>query len=246
MRLQRMLAIVTFWAILLGQARNGDAGFLSFNTDLVNTTGSVLNDYHVKLVSTAPITISDTFQSGGDVVFNSGVVNGNGTNSVTIDWSGATVNQGQTSHVGAATAAYDPSIIIQESWWTFGGVKFVPNTGTQATGFFSGGSFFTVARISIFDSPGATTLLGTEWMQGAGNLLNVANRTSDGPIYVKVATRTSQNAIPLSDLNFSLTGFGPDSPVLQLSPVPEPSSLLTFGVGMLCLVGYARRRRAVP
>jgi hypothetical protein len=242
---RRVLAVVAASAALLGPPRGATAGFLSFNSDFVNTTGSLLNDYHVKMVSTAPITISSTWQTGGNVQFNPGTVSGNGTNTVTIDWSGATVNQGQTTHVGASTAAFDPNIKIVESWWTVGGVKFT-TTGNQASANFTGGANFAVARISIFNDSLGTTLLGTEWMEGPGNFQNVQNQTTDGPLFVKVALLTSTTVIPLQNLNFSLTGFGADSAVQTLPPVPEPASAVALGVGLLTLAVASARRRSRP
>jgi hypothetical protein len=220
-----------------------DAGYLKFNTHFKNTTGSMVNDYHVRLEADEPINISRTWEFGGNVKFQSGKVTGDGTNSVVIDWSGATVNQGQTAHCGVSTSNYNPSIRIVESWWTVGGVKFIPNLndGVQAQADFDGGSGFTVARIELYDDIFGSNVIGTEWIEGPGNLFSISNKTLDGPVFVSVATLASPTEIPIEDLNYSLSGFGPQSVIFELNPVPEPASIMLLGLGGLVML---RRRKA--
>ncbi|MBN1766229.1 MAG: hypothetical protein JW860_13295 [Sedimentisphaerales bacterium] len=206
--------------LLLCTYTNMEAGYLKFNTHFKNTTGSMVNDYHVRLVANEPITVSSTWQSGGDVQFSPGVVTGNGTKSIEVNWSGATVNQGQTAHCGVSTSTYIPSLTVTESWWTVGGVKFNPNLndGLMGNADFDGGSDYTVARIKLYDDIYGSNLIGTEWIEGPGDLLGISNLSHDGPLYASVATLSSSTEIALEDLNPSLEGFGPDGPIIELLP----------------------------
>ena len=218
------------------QAREGrKAGFLAFNTDFTNTTGSIVNDYHVKLVSDQPINVSNTWQIGGQVQFNAPTITGGGTGTVQLDWSGATVNQGQTTHVGVSTTAYQPNLRIVESWWTIGGVKFDGTPLVNAG--FNAAPGFTVAQVRLYDDILGTHLVSTQWIEAPGELASISS--FNGTVYASWATRRSNSVIPLQDLNESLGGFGSFTPI---AAVPEPPALALLLAGSL-MIGWILRRQ---
>ena len=202
-----------------------------FNTDIVNTTGSVANDYHVRLVAEEPINIDHTYEAGGDVSFLPGVVEGNGTKDVTINWEGVTVNQGQMVHVGASSGFGNGTpnkMRVAESWWTLGGVKLAALTsGRQASADFDGQAGtgeWLVGRIDLYDSATGFNQIGRQWVEGRGLGISLANLTTDGPIFARLALRApTLQPVPLAELNPSLGGFGPAGPMQILEPVsPSP------------------------
>jgi hypothetical protein len=234
-----------------------------FNAHLTNTTGNVADDYHVKMTASQNINITSTFEAGGDVMFpdalGGGGVQGNGTTSVTINWTGATVNQNQTAHFGAGSGVGGGTpngFQITESWWTFGGAKLVPAdsaSGRLCSANFNGvagSGDWVVVKIELFDSPTSSTPIGTEWIEGRGTSAHIINWTSDGPIFARWAFNTpSATQIPIADLNPSLTGFGDFGPMVVLEPIEVAPSLTPYGllVLLLLLIGvtvWILRKRA--
>ncbi|HBL27154.1 MAG TPA: hypothetical protein DD490_10000 [Acidobacteria bacterium] len=225
----RRLVLATASALLLPLAATATL----MNADIVNTTGSVANDYHVKLESPngKPINVGSTFEAGGNVMFNdalsSGGVSGNGTSSVTINWSGATVNQGQTVHVGA----YAPEdFIIRESWWTFGGVPLVPakTTGKLASAKFNNvNQQWVVVQIALWSDIRGTRNLGHEWIEGNGTGAYIFNATC-APIYASWSfRRPSDTQVPLEDLNPALSGFDTWTEIVELPAAGVPCATAT-------------------
>jgi hypothetical protein len=213
-----------------------------FNARLRNTTGNVVNDYHVKLRADQNIDLSGIGSTGP---LGAGPVTGNGTREVTASWSGGTVNQGQECSFSLNTAmgAGTPNgLTVAESWWTLGGIKVVSATsGRLGSAMFdgtSGSGDWVVARIMLYDSLSGANQIGTEWVEGRADSAVISNQTSDGPIFASWAFNTPGAFIPVQDLNDSLGGFGPPTPIQFLAPVPEPSTFVlgTAGIviGLVC------------
>jgi hypothetical protein len=239
---QIILLVSAVIALGAGEA-NAD---VLFNTHFENTTGNVANDYHIKMVADENITIDATFESGGDVVFDdaltTGGVQGNGTQSVTINWSGATVNPGQTVHVGAGTGiggGTPNNLRITESWWTVGLVKMVSDTlrcfasadfnGTAGSG------DWVVVQLEIFDDIEGTNLIGRQWIEGRGTSAVITNETYGRSIFARWAFNTpSPDMIPLEDLNEDLGGFGSFGPIVELAPAVP--TLTEWGLMVLALL----------
>lgn len=198
-----------------------------FNTDLHNTTGLVVDDYHVKLVANGPINITNTYEHGGNVEFpnaqSHGGVQGSGTNSVTINWSGTTVNPGDTVHVGAFAYPAPSDVRIVESWWTLGGARVSAGTdGLLASARFNGvegDDIWTVVQVNLFADPGGTDFIGTIWLEGEGTTAEVFNGTCEFPIFASWSFRDPGPQVALDDLNPELQGFGPWTPVVELDPL---------------------------
>jgi hypothetical protein len=215
---------------------------LAFNIDFTNTTGSIADDFHIKLSTSTPVNVLQTFE-GGAVSFNPGTITGDGTTTVEIDWSGATVNPGQTTHIGASASSGSVMDVTYalESWWTHGGQKIGSHgyDGAGPTVAFTGAASFapnagwTVARVTLFTDLAGTNVVGTEWVEEEGDFARIFNASPYGPIFASVATLSSPDPIPLEDLNFSLTGFGLDGPIMQLDPVPEPGTVLLIITGLM-------------
>ncbi|MEF8731795.1 MAG: PEP-CTERM sorting domain-containing protein [Candidatus Accumulibacter meliphilus] len=217
-----------------------------FNTDIYNTTGSVANDYHIKLHANSNISVSNHWEHGGDVAFPTFGSSGTGSPNVNLDWSGATVNQGQSVHVGAA-GSFGTSVEITESWWTFGGIKLTTQpTNTQASASFDGtGSLYQIAWVDLFDS--SLNLIGTEWIEETGSTFPTIYNAGTDPIYVSYAFMTSTTLIPIENLNASLgrSNFGQFTPITEISGIPEPASLSLIAAGVigLCINRRVRRQR---
>jgi hypothetical protein len=215
------------------------------NTDFQNTTGNMANDYHLKLVSNAPITVFDTYEHGGNanVTFNAPKINGNGSNSVTLDWSGATVNNKDITHVGFA--AYGMAEVA-ESYWTVGGLELHPRIGFLTAVFSGATTDFLVERILLFSDLSGTELIGTIWWEDQA--MAVTNYNFSGVVaFASVSTARFSTEIPLEDLNESLTGFGSESAIQQYTPsaVPEPASLLLMASSLAGLFGFTFMRYQV-
>ena len=210
------------------------------NTDFINTTGNVANDYHLKLVCPTPITIDSTFQSGGQVVFDPPTITGNGTNTVSLDFAGATVNNGETTHIGFADIG-NFDIKVAESFWTFGGIEILPRLAMATATFNGAAGDFLVARISLYDDMLGSNLIGMMWWEEQAAMADIYNYTTES-MYASVSFGRFQDMIQLEDLNESLTGFGPESQIQFYAGVPEPMSLLLTAIGLasLCLIRFAK------
>lgn len=210
------------------------------NTHFTNTTGNVATDYHLRLVSSQPINIANTYQFGGDVAFSAPTIQGSGSTNVSLDFAGATVNNGQTVHVGF----YAPNnwgVKVAESFWTFGGLELMPRTGMKSAAFDGLATEYLVERISLYSDLAGTNLVGTMWWEDqAASLINQNFTTK--PVFASTATLRSPTLIPLEDLNYSLGGFGTESPIRFYAPVPEPEiyAMLLAGLGLL---GFTARRK---
>jgi hypothetical protein len=182
--------------------------------------------------------------SNGTVTYNGSpisniTVSGNGTDQVTVNYSGTSFSEGQWTHVGIRGTGTDHAM-IENAYWTISGVPVDSIDGHQAGVDFSGtSSDWSIVRVTDYDSSGH--VIGHNWSEAqAGGFSLVGNPGVD--LYVSYATLLSPTEIPLDQLNENLGGFGPESPVITLSGTPEPSSLVLASVGSLCLVADAWRR----
>lgn len=211
--------------------RTADA--ILMNTHFTNTTGNVANDYHLKLVSPNPINISNTYCFGGDVVFNEPTITGNGSTDVSLDFAGSTVNSGQTVHVGFyAPGNFD--IRVAESFWTSGDLEVLPRIGMKSAAFDGTTNDFLIERISLYDDLAGTNLIGTMWWEDLGASVINRNLTTQ-PVFASYAYLRSPTMIPLEDLNYSLTGFGPESPIHYNAPFPNQRACYYSGPVLLAL-----------
>jgi hypothetical protein len=186
------------------------------------------------------VSSNGTVTSNGSPVTNI-TVTGNGTDQVTVNYSGTTFSEGQWTHVGIrGTGTTDA--MIQNAYWSINGTPVDSIDGHQAGVDFSGtSSQWMVVRVTDYDSMG--NVIGHNWSEAqAGGFSLVGNPGVN--LYVSYATLLSPTEIPLDQLNESLTGFGQESSIFTLSAVPEPSSLVLASVGSLGLMAYTWCRRA--
>jgi hypothetical protein len=234
-----------------------------FNYDLPNTTGQAANDYHIKMEANENIDIIKTYEIGGDEQFANAMfdgVEGNGTKVVTINWHhipGYTVDQGQTTHIGAGIEGEEEEENpagwrITESWWTFDGEKLTsPTSGRLATVVFNGtisDNWLTV-KIELYDDILGTNLIGTGWIEGRGTDATISNQTTGGSIYARWAFNTpTSTMIPLEELNESLGDFGPFTPIVELRPRDIPTvsewGLIVMALLLVTVGGFVIVRRS--
>jgi hypothetical protein len=164
-------------------------------------------------------------------------VSGNGTDQVTVMYSGTTFSDGQWTHVGIRGTGTTHATIAN-AYWTINGVQVSSLAGHQAGVDFSGSSTdWLIVRVTDYDSLG--DVIGHNWSEEqASGFTLLGNPGVD--LYVSYATMISSSEIPLADLNEGLTGFGTESPIMTLTaPAPEPSSLVVASVGALSLIASA-------
>jgi hypothetical protein len=102
-----------------------------------------------------------------------------------------------------------------------------------------------VAKIMLYDSPSGTNQIGIERVEGRGDSAVISNQTPDGPIFASWGFNTPGAFIPVQDLNDSLGGFGPPTPIQFLAPVPEPSALVMATAALVIRLAFAGFRRGL-
>lgn len=214
-----ILLVVGFTLIV---SANASAYTYVWNTDVENTTGNVANDYHVKFVHDSPFTVDKTWTTGGDVSFPNVNVQGSGTTEVTIDYSGATVNSGQDTHIGAAFSVPWRKLKVAEVYWTFGGMELLPRTvllDPDRTGA-SGTAGYGLARYELYNETG-TEYLSVNWqeMDGGSGSFVLTNNNDVNVTVVGLTYRFSLDLVPLEDLN----------PSLEFPPSTTPDFVLHTG-----------------
>jgi hypothetical protein len=104
--------------LLLAASGPARAGFL-FNTDFQNTTGMAANDLHLMLTANQNINITQTYSATVptqiSTAFPNATVTGNNSKAVTIDWTGATVSNGNWTHVGAQTNSAVTGLTVNQA-----------------------------------------------------------------------------------------------------------------------------------
>jgi hypothetical protein len=167
-------------------------------------------------------------------------VSGNGTQQVTVTFSGQTFPAGYWTHVGVGTLGNN-DIHIAESHWSENGAPAGGMAGAvPGVKFLGASASWTVERVALYDA--TNNVIGHEWAeaQGSGPVIT----PTDVGLYYSTATLISPTQIPLDQLNNSLGGFGPESPIQFLPPAsaPAPPTLVLACVGGLCLLGRRWRR----
>jgi hypothetical protein len=235
--------VILLFAILGPQPAN--AVVMSTDVKFTPTNGAnIANRYQLNLVSPNPIPIDATSRFGGDVVFMGGSITGAGTTRASLDfYGGATlVHPGQTIHIGFASIG-NSNVKVAESFWALDAPEVLPIGMASAT-FNGAASDFLVARVSLFDDAAGSHQIGTMWWEDQASSVALNNFTTE-PVYASVAFAHFSNMIPLEDLNASLTGFGPESGIQFLAPIPEPETYVMFmaGLGLMSFMARYRRRK---
>ncbi len=225
--MKRTLVLVFLIVSIIGlQTGNAFAGSLWFNTLLPNTTGNIVNDYHMKYVHTKPMTVQSIYNcceppSVSWVKFPTAVPAGSGSNTVTLDWSGATLNNGEQTHIGAYITWDDGGEpVITENYWTFGGTEVVPRPVVLDPSWSSGnGGGYSILRYELLDTSTSTTL-SVNWqeMDGGPGPYTLTNNSTRTVTVSGLSTRRVSRPIPGDQLNVALGGFGDPLPDFVLAP----------------------------
>jgi hypothetical protein len=180
-------------------------------------------------------TISDP--TTGKIVTNI-TISGNDSTHVTLTYTGTTFNQNDWTHVGLG--GIGNGVTISNSYWSENGSQVKSSAGHQpGIGFNGTSSTFILVRITDYDTN--NNVIGHEWAEQQSASFRLMGTTV--PLHVSMAEMTSPMEIALDNLNANLTGFGPESTIMTLAAVPEPSSLILTVVGLLGMLGYTQIRR---
>lgn len=224
--------VAIFTLMLIG----GTVHATLMNADIVNDTGDAADDYHIEIATDTPFSLYNTYNFGGDVQFPTTNVSGIGTNNVTFNWSGATVNSGQDTHVGFSVPW---NARITKSHWTTGGTEVLPRDLGLTTGTFNEATTdYIVAKVELWDDIFGTNLVGTMWWEGQGTDVIIEN-FSDRTVFASWSFTDPGGIVALEDLNHTLGGFGPETAIVEL--IPEPATISLIALGGLII----RRRKSV-
>ena len=165
-------------------------------------------------------------------------ISGNDSTHVTLTYTGTTFNQNDWTHVGLG--GMGSGVTISNSFWSDNGSQVQSSAGHQPGITFKGtSSTFMLVRVTDYDTN--NNVIGHEWAEQQSASFKLMGTTV--PLHVSMATMTSPTEVPLVQLNGSLTGFGPESPIMSLGAVPEPSSGILAAVALLAMLGYFQSRR---
>jgi hypothetical protein len=217
-----------------------------FNPEIPNRTNSPANDWHIRFRGTQPISVTRRWLVG-QVPFTKATITGNQTTDVTINYSGATVNPGQSTHAGADLLT-DGDLTIIEDWWTLDGVRVTGSQGLASYRCLGDQNKWIVAKTELYSAEVNGTLLGTEWAECRGTDIQVINAMG-GTIWGRTARLPPcSTEVTLDRLNASLAGFGPFGPVAVIPssyPVPATTGIWVALLGLMLGVSalYVLRRR---
>lgn len=239
--------------VLLFASTNSQATF--HNDDFYNTTASIANDFHIEFVSATPITVgTQCCRSSPTGTFPAATVSGGGTLSVTLDWSGFTVNPSQKIHVGYNLTSSTP-IKVYKSYWTLNGFQIASTLFWPSVNITGGGTNYLLARVTVFDWTGMT-LLGHRWVQTLGTEATVTNGGL-GLFYARLAV-LNVGATPVleTDLNADNTTLNAqldavEGPLVAYPVVNIVPAMSVWGMAILVVAlmvasfwMFYRRRRA--
>ncbi len=123
---------------------------------------------------------------------------------------------------------------------------------TDGTGIAAGNPLNTGILDSIYSAQGFSILLDPTFPNSTGPLSLLGANTIDGATYTFNGTGTNLQirmavSIPITiDLDGVLLNGTASGQVVANAAVPEPSTLMLGGVGMILLVALARRWRKAP
>jgi hypothetical protein len=238
-------SLVLFCIAFLYMSGKVGAG-LMMNTDFQNTTGTVANDYHIRVQSKFAMLLNDAgsmlpHNGQPGAAFPTTTIHNYSPSDVTIDFSGATLQNLEWTHIGLSVLGRAPA--ITESWWTYNGQRIQPSGslgGVLASAEISGDpSQWMVLQVKLYTGINGQ-LIGNMWFQDQGNQFTLSNWNNQN-LYVTTSYKFVSTPYALVDLNEDLGRLGPESGFQVLVGVPEPSTLTALLAGGI--VGIATCRR---
>lgn len=113
-------------------------------------------------------------------------VAGNGTNRVTVTFTGATFSAGESTHVGFAETGSGAR--IADSYWSNNGAPATGMDGRMPGIQFSGtSSSWLIERVTLYDSLAGNNIIGHEWVEDQATSAVLKGNPSSGLYYSTAA-----------------------------------------------------------
>jgi len=250
--LWRMVAVVASLATATGTGR---ADILppptSWSKDIKNTSILPATGWTVTMAPVSPWDITDIWcaipaQNQATVTLYTNTTMSTSGGGTTIQWTGGSIARGGWTQIGLEHQANSILQLTAFQEYPTLQLSFPPPAIPQV--YLTNQTLWgpwTVYRVTEYADATGTTVIGHDWWEcgGPGQL----RLGGSSPAWLSVATMRPSWYIPSRALNSQLSGFGPESPLVQVSPgqpipMPEASSVMLLLAAAACLLALGCRR----